>query len=274
MAPARQGRAHRPTDPGDPLAQVIEDVLPNSDRERFYRDSPRHRTTITLVSHLLQLVIRYTSVVTAGPGLSGDAAALQIVEEFLNTIDERRFSLHGVQHTCGDALASPSDLAAWLVGRGLIQAGTLAEPADLAMARALREALRELLTVRAMPDIADQTAQARAAADAIADALLRANGTLNAHLLRVQADAGGTPVLVPARHGIPAALAAIAATVALAQAAGTWKRLKICGAADCRWVFYDTSRSGAGRWCSMRVCGNRAKTRTYRQRHQDQRSTV
>lgn len=76
----------------------------------------------------------------------------------------------------------------------------------------------------------------------------------------------------PASHGIPAALAAISATAALAQAAGTWKRLKICAAPDCRWVFYDTSRSGAGRWCSMRVCGNRAKTRAYRQRRHERRS--
>ncbi len=127
------------------------------------------------------------------------------------------------------------------------------------MARALREALRDLLTLRAAPD----------AADAVTGALPRANQMLNAHLLRVQTDSDGTPVLVPASHGIPAALAAIAATAALAQAAGTWQRLKICAAPDCRWVFYDTSRSGAARWCSMRVCGNRAKTRAYRQRRNE-----
>ncbi|MET7668825.1 CGNR zinc finger domain-containing protein [Micromonospora luteifusca] len=29
--------------------------------------------------------------------------------------------------------------------------------------------------------------------------------------------------------------------------------------------FYEDFRSGAGRWCSMAACGNRTKTRTYRQ---------
>ena len=219
------------------------------------------------MSTSLQPAILYTGVVTPGPGVSENPHALQTVEEFLNTLDERRFNLHGLQHTGGDALATPGDLAAWLARHELIPAGTPAGPADLAMARALREALRDLLKLRSSPDGAFKPTWAGAAGDAVPGSLLRANGTLNAHLLRVQAGPDGTPVLVPAGHGIPAALAGISATVALAHAAGTWLRLKTCAAPDCRWVFYDTSRSGASRWCSMRVCGNRAKTRAYRQRH-------
>jgi len=53
----------------------------------------------------------------------------------------------------------------------------------------------------------------------------------------------------------------------LAAAAGVWPRLKMCGHVDCRWVFYDGSRNGRGRWCAMAACGNRAKTSAYRQRH-------
>ena len=60
----------------------------------------------------------------------------------------------------------------------------------------------------------------------------------------------------------------IAAIVADCAADGSWHRLRICAAPDCRWVFYDTSRSGAGRWCSMATCGNRDKTRRYRDRRQ------
>lgn len=222
------------------------------------------------MSHGLQPLIPYTGVVTASTGVSENPLTLGTVEEFLNTLDERRFSLRGVQHAAQDALASPGDLAAWLAGHGLIPAGTPAGPAALAMARALREALRDLLKLRAAADAADQAGPAAAAGDAITDSLLRVNSTLDAHLLCVQAGPDGTPVLVPAGHGIPAALAAIAATAALAQAAGTWHRLKICAAPDCRWAFNDTSRSGAARWCSMRVCGNRAKTRAYRQRRHEQ----
>jgi predicted RNA-binding Zn ribbon-like protein len=54
--------------------------------------------------------------------------------------------------------------------------------------------------------------------------------------------------------------------VALAAHDGSWRRMKICPADDCRWVYYDASRNSSRRWCSMKVCGNRNKTRSYRQR--------
>jgi len=45
-------------------------------------------------------------------------------------------------------------------------------------------------------------------------------------------------------------------------------RLRSCANPHCRWVFYDGTRSGTRRWCTMAVCGNRAKIRRYRQRLQ------
>lgn len=41
-------------------------------------------------------------------------------------------------------------------------------------------------------------------------------------------------------------------------------RIKQCpGADDCGWLFYDTSRNGARRWCSMEGCGSRVKMRQH-----------
>ncbi|MHA5053977.1 CGNR zinc finger domain-containing protein [Streptomyces sp. SD15] len=56
----------------------------------------------------------------------------------------------------------------------------------------------------------------------------------------------------------------VAAAVAEALVAGTWQRLKACEAPTCHWVYYDRSPGGRGRWCSMSVCGARAKMRRYR----------
>ena len=56
----------------------------------------------------------------------------------------------------------------------------------------------------------------------------------------------------------------VAAAVAESLIAGTWTRLKACEAADCHWAYYDRSPAGRGRWCSMQVCGARAKMRRYR----------
>ena len=70
----------------------------------------------------------------------------------------------------------------------------------------------------------------------------------------------------PAKEGVPALFARLLAAVADAQCAGTWDRLKACAADDCQWAFYDSSRNQSRTWCSMEVCGNRAKTRAYRTR--------
>ncbi|MFJ7769220.1 CGNR zinc finger domain-containing protein [Streptomyces sp. NPDC097107] len=74
--------------------------------------------------------------------------------------------------------------------------------------------------------------------------------------------ADGSAALAPARDG--ALTARVAAAVAEALVAGTWIRLKACEAADCHWAYYDRSPAGRGRWCSMQVCGARAKMRRYR----------
>ncbi|MFD8149627.1 CGNR zinc finger domain-containing protein [Streptomyces sp. NPDC001046] len=58
--------------------------------------------------------------------------------------------------------------------------------------------------------------------------------------------------------------ARVAAAVAESLVTGAWSRLKACEAADCHWAYYDRSPAGRGRWCSMQVCGARAKMRRYR----------
>lgn len=76
-------------------------------------------------------------------------------------------------------------------------------------------------------------------------------------------DAAGVAALRPVAE--PAGLTArVAAAIAAAAADGTWARLKACEAEDCQWAYYDRSPAGRRRWCSMSVCGARAKMRTYR----------
>lgn len=44
------------------------------------------------------------------------------------------------------------------------------------------------------------------------------------------------------------------------------KRVKICPADRCGWLFLDESKNGRRRWCSMDLCGNRAKARRHYQK--------
>jgi len=43
-------------------------------------------------------------------------------------------------------------------------------------------------------------------------------------------------------------------------------RLRTCANPRCRWVFHDGTKSATRRWCSMAVCGNRAKLQRHRRR--------
>ena len=66
--------------------------------------------------------------------------------------------------------------------------------------------------------------------------------------------------------GGTSARAVLAASAARLAVEGRLDRVKICPADDCRWAFYDASKNHSRQWCSMKVCGNRAKARTHRER--------
>lgn len=79
------------------------------------------------------------------------------------------------------------------------------------------------------------------------------------------------PVSVSVVDGLPRLVAADVVGAVLAAASrlvvlGRWDRVKICPADDCRWAFYDRSRNHSRTWCSMQVCGNREKARSWRER--------
>ena len=40
----------------------------------------------------------------------------------------------------------------------------------------------------------------------------------------------------------------------------------MCGAPDCRWIYYDASKARTARWCETDICGNRIKKSTQRAR--------
>ena len=171
---------------------------------------------------------------------------LRLIEDFLNTVDERTFTRHGQTHVAGERLTSPRALSDWLRSHELTATTGTIRPVDLPAATALRTALRQ--------SIAGDTS---------------ATAALEEHPMRLVPDPTGG-LRIAARSGSPW-LDVIVETVATSAARGDWKRLKLCAAPDCRWAFYDTSRNGRGRWCDMDVCGNRHKTRTYRERHQKAR---
>lgn len=170
---------------------------------------------------------------------------LRVVEEFLNSRDVEAGQ---------EELADPGTLAAWCAERDLLAGGTPLTDADLRAAREVREALRSLILANGGEPLE------RAAVD-------RLNRAADAAPVVVGFGDDGTSRLRPEAAGIDAALARILGAVYTAMADGTWTRLKACRKHSCRWVFYDHSRNRSRSWCSMAVCGNRAKAAEYRKRH-------
>jgi predicted RNA-binding Zn ribbon-like protein len=174
------------------------------------------------------------AVVAARPG--------ELVRDFVNTLDV---------DTGQDELLSPEALAAWLRERDLATVRAATED-DLRAAVALRESLRAAL--RAHHAGAEGTPPGELD-DVMADYPLQVS-------LRT-----GTPELEPIGGGVHAGLGRIVAAVAASHADRSWSRLKVCAESSCEWAFLDTSRNQSRSWCSMSVCGNRAKTKAYRSRH-------
>jgi predicted RNA-binding Zn ribbon-like protein len=167
--------------------------------------------------------------------------------DFLNTVEDRL----GPHHD--DLLRGPTDLAAWGKHAGLLTGdggrGRDAR-AEFAAALGLREHLTALLDARLAgrpASIADLRAVARevAAAHVAGELVQEADGTLC-----WQWDPGA---LATVRHTV-----ANAASDLLAGAAAA--RIGQCAGVGCGWFFLDTTKRGNRRWCSMRDCGQDAKS--------------
>ena len=200
------------------------------------------------------------------PEISPAPGMLEIVRQFVNTLDIESGT---------DELDSPGALLGWLAKSGLGGLGRDAHPggpvteADLAFAVSLREALRGVLswhvTAGNEPDgsASPDRAGGRAGPAAAAAELRKAAAPLR---IRLEISDEGQVAAAPDGSGVTPDLAQILLIAGEAATTGTWSRLKVCSAADCQWAFYDRSPTRTGCWCSMRVCGSRAKSRAYRRR--------
>jgi predicted RNA-binding Zn ribbon-like protein len=112
-------------------------------------------------------------------------------------------------------------------------------------ARSLREALRALVLANNGLALDEQALE-----------------TVNASARRVSLRVDPHGELSVAAEGD--ALDRVVAIAFGAMLDGSWARLKACR--NCRWCFYDNSPNRSGTWCSMQLCGNRRKTRAYRNR--------
>lgn len=169
---------------------------------------------------------------------------LELVRSFLNSSDIEAGT---------DELATSAGVEAWLRTRDLpVAAAGVAEDQRERLV-AFREAIRDLITCR-------ERGEPDGAPLAILDQAARTSPLI------VAFDADGHARLRAGGSGVTALVGRILGEISVAAVAGTWSRLKVCRNDVCRWAYYDASRNRSGIWCSMTICGNRAKGRALRAR--------
>lgn len=171
-----------------------------------------------------------------------------LVLDLVNTRDLRTFVPRGHPFRDGtrDDLGTTGDLRRWLVDHALLEEGADVTTSEQARILDLRTSLRRALDLE------------------------RAAGSQDlppfAIPLRVEIDPREGPRVSSAAGDVDEAIARICAAALRTTFSGEWWRLRICAAEDCQWAFFDHSKPGRGRYCSPDMCGNRVKTRAYRQR--------
>jgi predicted RNA-binding Zn ribbon-like protein len=182
-------------------------------------------------------------------GLAAAPRGLRLVQDLVNTAlaepgDKGRADLLASADSARRWLGQALDAHAEATG-GRVQAIDLDE-ADLAPLRDHREVLRGVLRPAADgPPAPSREIAARVLLDVAPD---------------------GTVRYQPLESGWRAVRALTAAEALVAQAAGTWPRLKTCAYPPCGLCFYDASPNQARVWHDTRTCGNVTNLRASRAR--------
>jgi len=152
-----------------------------------------------------------------------------------------------------DELATAEAAAEWLRNHELLGASDSIDRDALVQLTEFRELLRALAVANAHGERGEEA--------------LRDLSVLVADVAVVAASDGkGALELQPTGAGAKQAIGRLLVSLYDAMHDGSWKRLKRCPGVGCPFTFYDSSRNRTSVWCSMSVCGNRAKVRNYQQR--------
>jgi predicted RNA-binding Zn ribbon-like protein len=172
--------------------------------------------------------------------------------DFVNTVEDR------LEERPEDVLRTPADLAEWGARTGVLEAAPqpVRGGGELAKALDLREHLTGLLDARLDGQALDPGDLAALGA---AEAEARSAGALEEDENGLLCWRWDPRSLSSVRHTVAAA----ASELLSRQAAD---RLGRCAGQGCGWFFLDATKRGNRRWCSMKDCGQIAKSANRRAR--------
>lgn len=168
---------------------------------------------------------------------------IDLLVDFVNTRDIEEGT---------DTIAGPGQLGEWIAER-TGEALPVLEAGDVQRLHDLRESLRALMLANNGAEVGERDLSP------VREAAERSR-------FRLAFDAEDGLALVPARADLSGFEASLLLALEHLQCHAVWPRLKACTDETCQWAFFDTTRNRSRTWCSMDVCGNREKTKRYRER--------
>ena len=159
-------------------------------------------------------------------------------------------------------LTDPAALEAWMAAAGLrheAPPGSRLQPMALERVLRLREWLRGFVARHAgrpLQDVTDSELTLLNEELAADDSYRR--------LSVVEGRIGWSPSTY--RSADEAVVQPLARAIGHLISDGDFARVRKCESDDCSLWFLDRTKAGSRRWCSMAVCGNRAKARAHRAR--------
>jgi predicted RNA-binding Zn ribbon-like protein len=185
-------------------------------------------------------------------GLAPAPGGLRLVQDLVNTALAGRPGVADWLMEPGTASAWLSQaLEAWSAATGIAAPGIDLDQSDLAALRDHRELLRAVL---------------RAGSGGAGPGTRPGPGREVTARILLTAEADGRVRYEPLESGWRAVRALASAEMLLAQAAGTWPRLKTCAYRTCGGCFYDSSPNRARVWHDTKMCGNVSNLRASRAR--------
>jgi len=170
---------------------------------------------------------------------------LKLLQECINTRFGRR----------ADEWGDPEQLRAWLLQRNCLTEEQVVTRSDYQRMIETREAIRGLLYMNSEESVEASHIEAL-------------NHLSRRAPLQLSFQRDGQANLTSELAGVDGVIARLFGIIFTAMADGSWSRLKVCHNEKCQRVFYDVSKNRSGTWCSMKICGSRAKARAYQQRQQ------
>ncbi|MBN9516251.1 MAG: ABATE domain-containing protein [Alphaproteobacteria bacterium] len=158
------------------------------------------------------------------------------------------------QATPTETLNQPEDLAAWSTANGGPKSAKPLARKEFDQAIELRELIHRLFDAEAQ-DKTPATRDLEALNQALAEAPARTT-------LRRERGLYGWDVDIRSGTAL-AMLAPVLWSAGDLLAGPRLDRVRRCANPECGWLFFDDSRAGKRRWCSMQSCGNRAKAKRH-----------